>query len=200
MKNGWPPRTAGTSPRISRYMRRTLKAGNDRVAAFVKAAVSGDWAAAGRMHYELLPLFRALFLETNPIPVKAALAIQGAIEETYRLPMCPMAPKNREKLAATLTQQRDASAAQRDKLAADFAQSKAERLLLAALDYSWERHVVYVAAKPPRSIFRSIAGRLGRSILFVPIGQLSPTKLKRIRVVHVLDSHARREIAKDFIW
>jgi hypothetical protein len=82
----------------------------------------------------------------------------------------------------------------------DFAESKPERLLLAALDYSVERHVVYVAAKPPRSIFRSIAARLDRSILYVPIGQLSSSKLKKIRVVHVLDSHARREIAKEFIW
>ena len=42
----------------------------------------------------------------------------------------------------------------------DFAESKPERLLMAALDYSVERHVVYVAAKPPRSIFRSIAAHL----------------------------------------
>jgi hypothetical protein len=82
----------------------------------------------------------------------------------------------------------------------DFAQSKSERLLLAALDYSLERHVLYVAAQPPRSIFRSIAARLDRSILYVPIGQLSSAKLKKIRVVHVLDSHARRAAAKDYIW
>ena len=82
----------------------------------------------------------------------------------------------------------------------EFADSKPERLLLAALDYSIHRHVVYVSAKPPRSIFRTIAGRLGRSILYVPIGQLSPTKLKKIRVVHVLDSHQRRQGAKEFIW
>jgi hypothetical protein len=82
----------------------------------------------------------------------------------------------------------------------DFADTKPERLLLAALDYSIHRFVVYVAAKPPRSIFRSIASRLGRSILYVPIGQLSPTRLKKIRVVHVLDSHARRLEAKDYIW
>jgi hypothetical protein len=82
----------------------------------------------------------------------------------------------------------------------DLAESKAERLLLAAIDYSLERHIVYVAAKPPRSIFRSIASRMGRSILYIPIGQLSPTKLKKVRVVHVLDSHKRRETAKDYIW
>jgi hypothetical protein len=82
----------------------------------------------------------------------------------------------------------------------DFAESKSERLLMAALDYSVERFVVYVAPKPPRSIFRSISGHLGRKILYVPIGALSPTKIKRLRVVHVLDSYARRQEAKDYIW
>ncbi len=81
-----------------------------------------------------------------------------------------------------------------------FAESKPERLLMAALDYSVERFVVYVAAKPPRSIFRSIAAHLGRKILYVPIGQLSPTKVKRLRVVHVLDSYERRADAKDYLW
>jgi hypothetical protein len=82
----------------------------------------------------------------------------------------------------------------------DFAENKPERLLMAALDYSVQHYVVYVAAKPPRSIFRSIASHLGRKIVYIPIGQLSPTKLKRVRVVHVLDSYDRREIAKDYIW
>ena len=82
----------------------------------------------------------------------------------------------------------------------EFAESKPERLLMAALDYSVERFVVYVAAKPPRSIFRSIAAHLNRKILYVPIGQLSPTKLKKLRVVHVLDSYARRSEAKEYIW
>jgi len=81
----------------------------------------------------------------------------------------------------------------------DFALNKPERLLLAGLDYSIHRHVVYVAARPPRSIFRTIAARLGRSILYIPIGQLSPTRLKKIRTVHVLDSHARRAIAAQYI-
>jgi hypothetical protein len=82
----------------------------------------------------------------------------------------------------------------------DLAESKPERLLLAAMDYSIHRHVVYVAARPPRSVFRSIASRFGRNILYIPIGQLSPAKLKKIRVVHVLDSHARRAGAKEYIW
>ena len=82
----------------------------------------------------------------------------------------------------------------------EFALNKAERLLLAALDYSLERMVVYVASKPPRSIFRSVAARLRRQILYVPIGALSPARLKRLRVVHVLDNYARREEAKGHIW
>ncbi len=82
----------------------------------------------------------------------------------------------------------------------DFAETKPERLLLAGLDYSIHTHVVYVAAQPPRSIFRSIASRFGRNILYIPIGQLSPQKLGRISVVHVLDSYARRRDAKQYLW
>jgi hypothetical protein len=82
----------------------------------------------------------------------------------------------------------------------DFAINKPERLLMAALDYSVQRMVVYVAAKPPRSIFRSIAAHLNRKIVYIPIGALSPTKLKKLRVVHVLDSYDRRKEAKDHLW
>jgi len=82
----------------------------------------------------------------------------------------------------------------------DFAETKAERLLMAGLDYSVEKLVGYVAAKPPRSVFRTIADRMGRKILYIPIGQLSPSKLKKLRVVHVLDGHHRRAEAKDYIW
>jgi hypothetical protein len=80
-----------------------------------------------------------------------------------------------------------------------FAESKSERLLLAALDYSVHRHVVYVAAKPPRSIFKTVASRAGRTIVYIPIGQLSPASLKKIRVVHVLDGYDKRELAKDYL-
>jgi hypothetical protein len=82
----------------------------------------------------------------------------------------------------------------------DFAETKPERLLLAGLDYSIQRNVVYVAARPPRTVFRSIAARFNRNILYIPIGQLSPQKLKKIRVVHVLDSYARRAEAKEYLW
>jgi hypothetical protein len=81
-----------------------------------------------------------------------------------------------------------------------FAETKPERLLLAALDYSLEKFVVYVGRTPPRSIFRGIAARLGLKIIYIPIGQLSPVALKKVRVMHVLDSHDKRPIAKDYIW
>jgi hypothetical protein len=82
----------------------------------------------------------------------------------------------------------------------DEAETKAERLLMAAIDYSVEHHIVYVAAKPPRSKFRTLAARANRKLVYIPLGQLSPTKLKKIRVVHVLDSYKRRADAKQYIW
>ena len=82
----------------------------------------------------------------------------------------------------------------------DQAETKAERLLLAGLDYSIHRYVVYVAAKAPRSAFRTIAARFARTIVYIPIGQLSPVTLKKLRVVHVLDGHDKRELAKEYIW
>jgi hypothetical protein len=82
----------------------------------------------------------------------------------------------------------------------EFAELKSERLLLAAIDYSIYRYVVYVAARPPRSIFKAIASRAGRTIIYIPIGQLSPVSLKKIRVVHVLDGYDKREIARGYLW
>ncbi len=82
----------------------------------------------------------------------------------------------------------------------DRAESKSERLLMAALDYSMERHVLYMAAKPPRSSLRQLATRVNRKIIYIPLGQLSPAKLKKIRVVHVLDSSKRRREAKEYLW
>jgi hypothetical protein len=81
-----------------------------------------------------------------------------------------------------------------------FARGKHELLLLAALDYTIDPHVVYVAPRPPRSIFRQIAARMGKKIVFMPLGSLSPVKLKAIRVLHILYGHDKREIAKEYIW
>ncbi len=80
-----------------------------------------------------------------------------------------------------------------------FFRSKAEVLLAAALDYSLERQVVYVASKPPRSIMRTLAERLRRRIVYIPKGALSPSRLQKIRVFHILSGYDKRDTAKDFI-
>jgi hypothetical protein len=49
-------------------------------------------------------------------------------------------------------------------------------------------------------VFRSIAARMDRKIIYIPIGQLSPVALKKLRVMHVLDGHDKRATAKDYIW
>ena len=69
-----------------------------KVAAMWDAFDSGDQAAARSLHYELLSLHNAMFIETNPIPVKAALGLMGTIDPEVRLPLTPMAPGNLEKL------------------------------------------------------------------------------------------------------
>jgi len=68
----------------------------------VHAALDGDWKRARDLHYRLFPLARAAFLETNPIPIKEAMAMAGMIEPEFRLPMCRMSDANREKLRAIL--------------------------------------------------------------------------------------------------
>ncbi len=80
------------------------------------------------------------------------------------------------------------------------AQTKAEVLLFAAIDYCVDRHVLYVAAEAPRSFFFRFAQRLGKKLIYLPIGSLSPTSLERVRVFHVLAGHQYRELAKNFIW
>ncbi|MEK7387785.1 MAG: 4-hydroxy-tetrahydrodipicolinate synthase [candidate division NC10 bacterium] len=73
-------------------------------AEMVHAALDGDWKRARDLHYRLFPLARAAFLETNPIPIKEAMAMAGMIEPEFRLPMCRMSDANRERLRAVLTQ------------------------------------------------------------------------------------------------
>jgi 4-hydroxy-tetrahydrodipicolinate synthase len=67
--------------------------------------LEGKLEEARKLHFQLLPLMQANFIETNPIPVKAALAMMGMIKEVYRLPMVPMKPENRAKLEKALTAQ-----------------------------------------------------------------------------------------------
>lgn len=64
----------------------------------VELALSGNFKRAMELHYKFLPLFKGIFIETNPIPIKAALAMKGLIKEVYRLPMCEMKTENKEKL------------------------------------------------------------------------------------------------------
>jgi 4-hydroxy-tetrahydrodipicolinate synthase len=68
----------------------------------VEAAERGDYAAARRIHHELHPLLMINFIESNPIPVKSAMAAMGLLEEIYRLPMVPPRPDSKGKILATL--------------------------------------------------------------------------------------------------
>ena len=68
----------------------------------VNAFARGQIRKASQLHAKFYPLFKDLFIETNPVPVKAALAMMGRIEEEYRLPLVPMSGANRAKLRATL--------------------------------------------------------------------------------------------------
>lgn len=77
---------------------------------------------------------------------------------------------------------------------------KGELLLMAALDYSLEPDVVYVAARPPRGYLKQQAARRGKRIIYLPLGSLSPVALKKLRVFHVLFGRDKREIAKDYVW
>jgi len=65
-------------------------------------ALDGDFEKAEELHNKFMPLFKGIFIETNPIPIKAALAMKGMIKESYRLPMCEMRQDNREKLKEIL--------------------------------------------------------------------------------------------------
>ncbi len=79
------------------------------------------------------------------------------------------------------------------------ARSKAEVLLLAALDHSRERVVVYVAPAPPRRRLQELARHLNRKIIHVPLGQLSPLALQRVRRFHVLSGPEVRDVAPRYI-
>ena len=72
------------------------------VSQMVDAFARGDVKQAAQLHAKFYPVFKDLFLETNPVPVKAALAMQGVVAEEYRLPLVAMSAANRAKLKATL--------------------------------------------------------------------------------------------------
>jgi len=76
------------------------------MSAMIDAALESDIRKARELHYKLLPLMNANFIESNPIPVKAALAMMGMIEENYRLPLVRIGAANREKLSHVLEESR----------------------------------------------------------------------------------------------
>ena len=72
------------------------------VSTMCSLMLRGEHDKALKLHYKLEPLNAAMFIETNPIPAKTALAMMGKIKEEFRLPLCEMAPANKEKLKKTL--------------------------------------------------------------------------------------------------
>jgi 4-hydroxy-tetrahydrodipicolinate synthase len=70
--------------------------------AMIRLCLKGDFEKAVKIHNRLLPLMNVNFIESNPIPVKAAVAMMGLVEEVYRLPMVPLSDKYRPKLKSVL--------------------------------------------------------------------------------------------------
>ncbi|AFM25739.1 4-hydroxy-tetrahydrodipicolinate synthase [Desulfomonile tiedjei] len=74
----------------------------DKMSLLVKHMLKGDIAAARAIHFEIYELCQAMFIETNPIPIKTALSMMGMIRNEFRLPLCPMSQANQEKLKTVL--------------------------------------------------------------------------------------------------
>jgi len=74
----------------------------DMMSSMVNGMLNGDIEKAREINYRLLPLFRHLFLETNPIPVKTGLMMMGKPAGSFRLPMCEMEERTKEILRGTL--------------------------------------------------------------------------------------------------
>lgn len=74
------------------------------MADLIRASMAGDMTVAAALHRKLYRLFRDLFIDTNPIPVKCALALMGKIAEQYRLPLCETSPEIRERIRQTLSE------------------------------------------------------------------------------------------------
>jgi 4-hydroxy-tetrahydrodipicolinate synthase len=72
------------------------------VSDMVHYVLAGQWPEAAELHLKYHRLFCDLFLDTNPVPVKAAMAMMGLIEEVYRMPLCPMSDALKEKLSESL--------------------------------------------------------------------------------------------------
>lgn len=74
----------------------------DRMSKMVNAALAGDYETARKIHFEVAPLIRALFLETNPIPVKRAAELAGLASGHLRLPLAPLSGTNTQKVVDEL--------------------------------------------------------------------------------------------------
>jgi len=73
------------------------------MANMVKVFEAGDLAKARQLHYKMIPLIDCLFIETNPVPVKAALSMMGLIEYEMRLPLCKLTQNSYDKLKKAMT-------------------------------------------------------------------------------------------------
>ena len=76
---------------------------------------------------------------------------------------------------------------------------KHETLLVAALEYSREKHIVYVAPKPPRGVFKRLAERMSKRIIYIPLGNFAPDTLRSLRRFHVLAGHDKRDIIRNYL-
>ena len=81
-----------------------------------------------------------------------------------------------------------------------FARGRAEALVMAAIDYSIEKHVVHVAAKAPGEALRRYAAAQKKRLQHIPLAALSPVTIKKVRVLHVLAGHDKRSVAPKYVW
>lgn len=72
------------------------------MSAYLKVLLAGDFAKGKELHYKYMPLFKSMFIDTNPVPIKTAMAMKGMAKEVFRLPMCPLSEENKQKLTAVL--------------------------------------------------------------------------------------------------
>jgi len=71
---------------------------------------------------------------------------------------------------------------------------------MAAIDYSREKLVAHLAPSAPSDRLKAYAARQGKRIIHIPLGSVSPITVRKIRVVHILAGHDKREFAKNYVW
>src|SRR5437867_9113651 len=76
----------------------------DLMSRMTNLALDGDWDEARELHYRLLPLMEANFIESSPGPLKAAMAMMGLLEEKFRLPLVPIQEKSRARVREVITE------------------------------------------------------------------------------------------------